>query len=237
MSTDKNTCSGDCGNCGATHIVDVTDVTGDLYEGDLDTLLAMDAEMANTPPTDRELICEINAMVQAAVSVQSKGSWFKRLVTWIKALFGGGDKEPDGPDEADFSKFNFTFGGVNAKNAKLADGVRIKHLGTHARGMSYTWAEGGCELLGAKNAGDWQATICCWFVKREDGTWVGGKFDWISSNRLSRGFVGHVVPNAKGETYGGWHLNGVPNPCDAAFVIINRSGSLRSNVIAGTWRR
>jgi len=103
--------------------------------------------------------------------------------------------------------------------------------------LAYSWAVGGCEAFGAKDPSDWTSTICAWFVKRDDGQWVGGKFDWISSNRLARGFFGHVLPNGAGETYGGWSLTSVPNPCDAAFVIINRTGQLRTNVIAGRWSR
>ena len=73
--------------------------------------------------------------------------------------------------------------------------------------------------------------VACLFVQKTNGQWVGGKFDWISSSRRSRGFE-----NVFGG-YAGWSLEGVPNPCAAAFVIVSPDGKRRSNVIAGTWSR
>ena len=66
-------------------------------------------------------------------------------------------------------------------------------------------------------------------MQKSDGSWVGGKFDWISSSRRSRDFA-----NVYGG-YDGWSLAGVPSPCAAAFVIISPDGKRRSNVISGTW--
>lgn len=71
----------------------------------------------------------------------------------------------------------------------------------------------------------------CLFVKNNDGNWVGGKFDWISSNRTSRD-----LKNVLGG-YSGWNLSNVPNPCQAAFVILDKNKQRRSNVLVGTWKR
>lgn len=68
-------------------------------------------------------------------------------------------------------------------------------------------------------------------MQNNSGAWVGGKFDWISSSRRSRDFV-NVYSG-----YAGWSLADVPNPCQAAFVIVSPDGKKRSNVIAGTWSR
>lgn len=73
--------------------------------------------------------------------------------------------------------------------------------------------------------------IACLFVQNNSGAWVGGKFDWISSSRKSRDF------NNIYSGYAGWSLADVPNPCQAAFVIISRDAKKRSNVIVGTWSR
>jgi hypothetical protein len=71
--------------------------------------------------------------------------------------------------------------------------------------------------------------MCCVFFKQADGRWKGGKFDWVSSDRLSRG-LGHCTH------YNGWTLSGVPNPAEAAYVIVGKNGR-RTNVIKGTWKR
>lgn len=131
-------------------------------------------------------------------------------------------------DEAPFSSFRFTYGGFNGSGAGLSE-PRIANLRISGGSMSYSWAG---PTLAAWGMGDSQAgAICCLFVKNSAGAWIGGKFDWISTSRTSRS-LNHVTGG-----YGGWTLSGVPNPCEAAFVIINSSGSRRTNVIAGTWQR
>jgi len=86
--------------------------------------------------------------------------------------------------------------------------------------------------------GDWglsngaAGAIAAVFVQREDGSWVGGKFDWVSTSRSSRGLE-NVLSG-----YGGWSLAGVPNPCQICFVVVENSGKRRSNVIGpATWKR
>ena len=131
-------------------------------------------------------------------------------------------------DQAPFSSFRFTYGGFNGSGASLSE-PRIANLRISGGSMSYSWAG---PTLAAWGMGNSEAgAICCLFVKNSAGAWIGGKFDWISTSRTSRS-LGHVTGG-----YEGWTLAGVPNPCEAAFVIINASGSRRSNVIAGTWQR
>jgi hypothetical protein len=131
-------------------------------------------------------------------------------------------------DQAPFSSFRFTYGGFNGSGAGLSE-PRIANLRISGGSMSYSWAG---PTLAAWGMGNSEAgALCCLFVKNSAGAWIGGKFDWISTSRTSRS-LGHVTGG-----YEGWTLAGVPNPCEAAFVIINANGSRRSNVIAGTWQR
>ena len=131
-------------------------------------------------------------------------------------------------DEVPYSAFSFTYGGVNGSGASLSS-PRISGLRISGVHMSYSWAGPNLSSWGMSSS---QAdALCCLFVQKSDGAWVGGKFDWISSSRTSRD-LGHVTGG-----YGGWSLAGVPNPCNAAFVIISADGRRRSNVIAGTWQR
>ena len=131
-------------------------------------------------------------------------------------------------DEAPFSSFRFTYGGFKGSGASLSE-PRIANLRISGGSMSYSWAG---PTLAAWGLGNSEAgAICCLFVKNSAGAWIGGKFDWISTSRTSRS-LGHVTGG-----YEGWSLSGVPNPCEAAFVIVNAGGSRRTNVIAGTWQR
>jgi hypothetical protein len=90
--------------------------------------------------------------------------------------------------------------------------------------MSYKWVKGGCEQLGAssRTAAD---CICALFVKGKDGQWRGGKFDWISTSRMTRSFE-----NIK-TGYHGWPSDSISTATAYAFVITSKDGKRRSNVI------
>lgn len=131
-----------------------------------------------------------------------------------------------GADQVPFGSLSWTFGGKPNGRGARNGGVIISGARFSAGGVSFSYAKDlsawGCspgELGG----------IACLFVRKSNGQWVGGKFDWISSSRRSRDFA-----NVYGG-YEGWSLAGVPNPCAAAFVIVSPDGKRRSNVITGTW--
>ena len=133
----------------------------------------------------------------------------------------------DAPDAVAFSALHWTFGGVNGSGAAQS-GVVISGLGCSRDGMSFRYVKDlSAWGRGYGEAGDY----ACLFVQKSDGSWVGGKFDWISSSRTTRGFE-----NIRGG-YSGWSLAGVPNPCNVAFVILNHDCKRRSNVVAGHWTR
>ena len=80
--------------------------------------------------------------------------------------------------------------------------------------LSYSWTGDTLASWGLAYD-DASAALACLFVQKADGSWVGGKFDWISTSRRSRGLENIQLG------YGGWTLAGVPNPCAAAFVIVS----------------
>lgn len=130
-------------------------------------------------------------------------------------------------DAAPFSSFDWSFGGFNGSSAQLSS-PRIGNLRISGDSLTYSWTG---ETLRAWGLGDSDAgALACLFVQKADGTWIGGKFDWISTSRTSRGLE-HVYG------YNGWNANVAPNPCEAAFVIVSKDGKKRSNVIKGTWTR
>ncbi len=141
---------------------------------------------------------------------------------------------PDAPpatpaaDEADYSAFTWAYGGFNGSRAALSE-PRIESLRMNGMsGLSYRWAGPNLSAWGIAHTD--AAALACLFLQRADGSWVGGKFDWISTSRTTRDFK-----NLGG--YNGWTLAGIPNPCRAAFVIVSADGRRRSNVITADWRR
>lgn len=147
----------------------------------------------------------------------------------------GGSTQPSQPsgggatagDAVDFSSLRWSFGGVNGAGA-VQSGVVISGLGFSKNGLSFRYNT-NLSAWGRSysHAGDY----ACLFVQKSDGSWVGGKFDWISSSRTTRDFI-----NVRGG-YNGWSFAGVPNPCNAAFVILNHDCKRRSNVLVGSWTR
>ena len=125
-------------------------------------------------------------------------------------------------DGADFSALRWDWGGFDGSKAALADGCRIKGLKVAGSGLSYNWAEGGCERLGASSRED-AACIAALFC-RVGGAWRGGKFDWISTSRRTRDFKNIF------EGYHGWDPDAVRKADAFAFVIISKDGRRRSNV-------
>lgn len=135
---------------------------------------------------------------------------------------------PATPDAVPFGSLNFCFGGVNGSGAQISS-AQIRGLRVSGDTLSYSWGAANLSAWGLSESD--ASALACLFVKKSDGAWVGGKFDWISTSRTSR-----ILENVF-SGYCGWSLHGVPNPCEAAFVIISSDGRKRTNVISTTWRR
>jgi hypothetical protein len=131
-------------------------------------------------------------------------------------------------DEMDFAQLDWTYGGFNGKNASPVNGCRISTLVVGSHSMSYKWEDGGCELLGAADRGDYNATMAALFVLGSDGIWRGGKFDWVSTSRTSRSFENIEVG------YHGWPEGAILDAAAYAFVIVGKDGKRRSNVIVSS---
>jgi len=131
---------------------------------------------------------------------------------------------PDNPpsiDQLDYSVLRWNFGGFNGAGAKL-DSPRISGLKTDGRNLHYKWDVG---LSGwGLSHGD-AGAICAVFFDR-GGTWVGGKFDWVSTSRAHRELK-HV------ESYNNWPSSGIKLPWSGrvAFVVVSANGKHRSNVL------
>ena len=127
-------------------------------------------------------------------------------------------------DGVDFAQLDWAYGHFNGKLASPVPECVISDLSVGGGKMSYKWASGGCELLGAADRGDANC-IAALFVKGADGAWKGGKFEWISTSRTSRS-----LGNIEGG-YNGWDPNSIGKARGFAFVIVSKDGRRRSNVI------
>ena len=163
---------------------------------------------------------------------------WKKIKAWFKKHFGDGEdfttgyststsstskpKASANGDEVDFASLSFCFGGFKPKSdAKVC--AKIRSLSVNEKGMSYRWDKGGCEDLGCKDAKDANALACMFY--QANGQWRGGKFDWISTSRLTRDFA-----NIDG-SYNGWDSKAFKSANHFAFVIVSKDGSKRTNVI------
>lgn len=133
------------------------------------------------------------------------------------------DTTPAVADAVDFPLLRWCWGGFNGGKAVPAGGARITSLDVRSDGLSYRWASGGCELLGAASSTD-ASCIAALFVSI-DGTWRGGKFDWISTSRRTRDFKNIL------EGYQGWDKAAIGKADAYAFLIVSADGRKRTNVL------
>lgn len=129
---------------------------------------------------------------------------------------------PTASDGVDFALLDWRWGGFNGARAALAD-CRIAALKVTRNGLSYSWESGGCEDMGASGPHD-AACLACLFCHVRD-QWLGGKFDWISTDRRTRDFE-----NIE-SGYGGWEPEAFRDADAYAFVIVSKDGRRRTNVI------
>lgn len=153
---------------------------------------------------------------------------FVRSLAVVAALFFAGCEDPidDGGnksvDDVAYASLAWDRGGFTGKPDAEVKAL-ITGLSVSGNGLTYKWQEGGCENLGAASATD-AACVACLFVKT-GGKWHGGKFDWISTSRRSRGFE-----NIRGD-YHGWTQADLDKAEDFAFVIVSGNGKYRTNVL------
>lgn len=132
--------------------------------------------------------------------------------------------EPQNCDETDFSQMDFCYGGFNGSNACFDERVKIKNLRVYSSKMTYSWVE-GCSLKAWGLEPGKAKALACIFFKDSKGNWKGGKFDWISTNRLSRDF------SNINSGYNNWDPSGFNNALEFAFCIVSENRKYRSNLI------
>ncbi len=78
---------------------------------------------------------------------------------------------------------------------------------------------------------DWANAIACAFMKQSDGSWYGGKFDWISTGGQSVKLTENID-----EGYGAFAGHHPYSGQEMAFAWVSIDGKRRSNVAYTTWQ-
>jgi hypothetical protein len=143
------------------------------------------------------------------------------------AVVAAGCKDEAAPsvDAVPFSEFRWTWGGFNGSGAAL-DAPRISNLSVAVpSSLAFRW---DVDMRSWGYAHGDPKGVACLFVRQGD-RWVGGKFEWISSSRNTRG-----LENVR-HRYEGWDPGALNQAREIAFVVVSGDGRRRSNV--AVWRR
>ena len=122
------------------------------------------------------------------------------------------------------------FGSCRPNGAVPITGCVISDLKVRNGKLTFKYAKGGCEALGATSKDDSDYTQCFLGIY-VNGTWKAAKFDWISTSRTSRGLE-HCD-----EGYNGWPVEEYRKATDFIFFIVgvtkgkNNPTGKRSNVL------
>jgi len=117
-----------------------------------------------------------------------------------------------------------SFGSPNTSKAKEEAAAQIKDLKLNKDGLSYKWAKGGCEQLGATSKSDYSQTLAV--AGYGDGkTFKCGKFDWISTSRTTRSFE-----NVH-DHYNGFDPDAFFKAPHRCFFIMSKDGKRRTNIL------
>lgn len=137
------------------------------------------------------------------------------------------EQEPEhqeGQSTIDLAITIHSFGSPNCSKAQEDPNTQIKDLTISDKGLSYGWAKGNLRNWGIQDDHAAKALAIAGYSK-DNKTYHCAKFDWISSDRLTRDFK-----NIE-EGYNGFNcqeFKGAPYKC---FFIMSADGKKRTNVI------
>lgn len=152
-----------------------------------------------------------------------KKLWYKFL-----AWFFNDPEYVPAEEEQARPKIIWSFGGYNGSGAEEDPDVQIKNVRIAKDRISYKWDNGDLSKWGATDPGDaGKALACAFFWSEANGGWIGGKFDWISTNRTTRD-----TKNIDGG-YNGWDAARFWAAPKRAFCIARADGRKRTNLVEG----
>ena len=148
---------------------------------------------------------------------------FKKIIKFIKDLFKDHDDISPGDDQPKLA-LDFCYGAFAGGNAIEDKEVQIKDFKMNAKNMTYKWALNDMAKWGYPHT-DAKALACAFYYDEASKTWKGGKFDWISSSRLSRGWENIY------SKYKGWDPNKFFAAKKHGFCIVSGDAKKRTNLI------
>lgn len=138
----------------------------------------------------------------------------------------GKDGEGSSPPASSFPSSSpvllFRYGGFDGSRAVEDLATQIRDLRVSKDGLSYKWAKGNLRNWGLADT-DAGALACAFYW--DGSTWVGGKFDWISTSRTSRSFE-----NVRAG-YNGWDSAAFFAAKKHGFCIVSKDGKKRTNLL------
>ena len=119
---------------------------------------------------------------------------------------------------------DFRWGGFRGGGAVEDPATQIRDFRMDKNGMRYAWAKGDLSNWGLErtSAG---ALICAFYFDEKEQRWIGGKFDWISTSRLTRSWT-----NVR-EGYHGWKAGPFFAAKRRAICIVSANGRQRTNLL------
>jgi hypothetical protein len=118
-----------------------------------------------------------------------------------------------------------SFGSPNCSNAQEDPNTQIKDLKWSKNGLSYKWAKGNLRNWGILKDHDAGALAITGHEVKEGEEYRCSKFDWISTDRLTRGFE-----NIHGR-YNGFDPEAYFGAKKHAFFIMTSDGKKRTNIL------
>lgn len=139
----------------------------------------------------------------------------KKFWKWIKSLFS----RKSGPD---FKSLEWRFGGFDGSNARedtSPAGLRVLSAKLENTGMRFEYSGG----MWGYDYAHHDARMCLFVPSGKK--WVGGFWEWGSLKRNYRDFK-----NIR-QGFKGWDPSLVASARELAFVVTDKTGSRRSNVV------
>lgn len=130
--------------------------------------------------------------------------------------------EPEKPTSSTTIQYK-SFGSPNCAKCVEDPNTQIKDLKFSKSKLTYKWAKGSLKNWGIKNDHDASALAIGGYYDGKE--WKFGKFDWTSTDRLSRGFENIY------DGYNGFDGKAWDSAKSRGFFIMSKDGKKRTNIL------
>lgn len=130
--------------------------------------------------------------------------------------------EPEKPTSSTTIQYK-SFGSPNCAKCVEDPNTQIKNLKFSKSKLTYMWAKGSLKNWGIKNDHDASALAIGGYYDGKE--WKFSKFDWTSTDRLSRGFENIY------DGYNGFDGKAWDSAKSRGFFIMSKDGKKRTNIL------